>query len=189
MRTGSAPTPNRSPKKDPIPPGLAGAGPALFSLVRFWSRRWVAAAVDGLGDDDARTLDVLVVDAVAAAERQGSTSIAAVARELGIDRSGASRMVSDAADRGHVRKGRSSEDARRTTVELTAAGRGLLAGAHTWQEQAFARLVDTWDPDDAARLATYLRRLDAETATSGRVDRDPGTDGPTTDGPTREDAT
>jgi DNA-binding MarR family transcriptional regulator len=124
--------------------------------------------VDGLGDDDAGTLDVLVIDAVDAAHRRGSTSIADVARQLGIDRSGASRMVRDAAARGHVRKGRAPDDARRTTLELTRAGRALHAAAHAWQEQAFAQLVDTWHPDDAARFATYLRRLEAETSAAAR---------------------
>ena len=39
---------------------------------------------------------------------------------------------------------------------------GLLAGSHAWQEQAFAQLTEDWDPEDAARFADYLQRLESE---------------------------
>jgi hypothetical protein len=55
-----------------------------------------------------------------------------------------------------------ASDARRAVLTPTPAGRELLAGSHAWQEQAFARLTAGWDPEDAARFAGYLQRLESE---------------------------
>lgn len=50
-----------------VPAGLTGGGPALFRLVRFWSRRWTAdAARHGTGDA-AHVGHVLVLEAIDAA--------------------------------------------------------------------------------------------------------------------------
>ena len=140
---------------------LAGAGPALFRLVRFWSRRWVAAAA-GAGeavDDQHHVMRLLVLEAIDAAADRGPVSIIDVASELGIDRSGASRMVTDAVESGHVRKATSPADARRAALTVTDRGADLLAAARAWQEQVFEDLVADWGRRDAARLASYLRRL------------------------------
>jgi DNA-binding MarR family transcriptional regulator len=47
-------------------------------------------------------------------------------------------------------------------LTLTPAGRELLAGSHSWQEQVYAELTAGWDPEDAARFAGYLQRLESE---------------------------
>jgi DNA-binding MarR family transcriptional regulator len=140
-------------------PGLAGGGPALFRLVRFWSRRWAAdAARDGAGDP-AHVGHVLVLEAIDAALAAGTGAIGEVARQLGLDRSNASRMLADAVAAGLVTKTVSPADARRTELGITAAGADLLAAARAWQDLAFARLVADWPAADARRLAGYLRRL------------------------------
>jgi len=82
-----------------------------------------------------------------------------VAHQLGLDHSGASRFVSDTMDRGYLQRSTSSKDNRRAALTTTDAGRDLLAGSHSWQDEVYARLVADWDPDDAVRLAGYLRRL------------------------------
>ena len=141
---------------------LDGGGPALFRLVRFWSRRWAAdAARDGAGDP-AQVGHVLVLEAIDAALAGGTGAIGEVARQLGLDRSNASRMLAEAVAAGLVTKTVAADDARRTELGITPAGRDQLAAARAWQDRAFARLVADWPAADARRLAGYLRRLAAQ---------------------------
>jgi DNA-binding MarR family transcriptional regulator len=139
---------------------LAGAGPALFRLVRCWSQRWIAAAAAGEAfDGEPHVLHLQVLEAIDRAATRGPVSIADVAAELGIDRSGASRMVSDAARGGYVAKEAAPTDARRASLTITELGADLLAAAHAWQDEAFGQLVAGWPRRDAVRLAGYVRRL------------------------------
>jgi DNA-binding MarR family transcriptional regulator len=143
-------------------PDGAGAGvPALFQLVRFWSRRWAAGAAR---DADGDVGNVLVLEAIDAARRHGSALIGDVAIELGLDRSNASRMLTAAVADGLVTKVASPEDARRTELGMTPAGRRLLKAARAWQTSAFAHLVADWPAADSRRFATYLVRLAAPVA-------------------------
>jgi DNA-binding MarR family transcriptional regulator len=161
--------------------GLAGGGPALFRLVRFWSRRWAADAARAGATQAGATQagatqagasgpdhvgHVLVLEAIDAALAAGSGAIGEVARQLGLDRSNASRMLAEAVAAGLVTKTVSPHDARRTELGITPAGRELLAAARAWQDDAFARLVAGWPAADARRLAGYLQRLAAESADS-----------------------
>ncbi|MEV4516303.1 MarR family winged helix-turn-helix transcriptional regulator [Dactylosporangium sp. NPDC049525] len=138
---------------------VTGGGPALFRLVRFWSRRWAAGITQDEGGDVAR---ILVLEAVAAARGDGRPAqIGEVAVELGLDRSNASRMLAATVAAGLVTKTVSPQDARRTELDLTPAGEDLLAAARAWQEQTFARMVADWPARDAQRFAAYLVRLAA----------------------------
>lgn len=137
-----------------------GGGPALFRLVRFWSRRWTAGAARYGTGDSGHVGRVLVLEAIdAASAGAGAAAIADVARELGLDRSNASRMLADAVAAGLVRKTISAQDSRRTELALTPAGQTLLDAARAWQRETFARLVADWPPADARRFAGYLVRL------------------------------
>jgi DNA-binding MarR family transcriptional regulator len=142
---------------------LDGAGPALFRLVRFWSRRW-ATRVAGDGDGPERGLqDIAVLDAVeTAAHRDAEVAVADVAHQLGLDHSGASRFVAAAVERGYLHRTASAHDSRRAVLTVTQEGRRLLDASHLWQDDVYTRLVADWAPDDAARLAQYLRRLAAD---------------------------
>jgi DNA-binding MarR family transcriptional regulator len=139
------------------PGGLVGAGPALFRLVRFWSRRWAGLAADAAAS--AHALDIVVLEAIDAASRSGPVAIGDVADQLGLDRSGASRMVAAVAARGLVGKVNATDDARRAVLAITPQGRELLHAARAWQDQVFRDLVAAWNPDDASRFATSLIRL------------------------------
>lgn len=140
---------------------VQGGGPALFRLVRFWSRRWAAGITHDEGGDVAH---ILVLEAISAAGRPAQ--IGAVAVELGLDRSNASRMLAATVAAGLVTKTVSPQDARRTCLDLTPAGEDLLAGARAWQEQTFARLVADWPTADARRFAAYLVRLASSSSSS-----------------------
>ncbi|HEX4214569.1 MAG TPA: MarR family winged helix-turn-helix transcriptional regulator [Candidatus Dormibacteraeota bacterium] len=135
---------------------VAAGGPALFRLVRFWSRRWAADPRRGLSGNVAH---VLILEAIDTAAADGPAAIAKVAAELGLDRSNASRMLADAVSAGLVAKTVAAGDARRAELAITAGGRTLLASARAWQGDMFARLVQDWPAEDARRFAGYLRRL------------------------------
>lgn len=76
-----------------------GSGQLLFSFVRHWSRR--SATGDVATAEQGRLL--LVLEAVASLiDRGRSATVNAVASEIGIDQSGASRLVKSAVDAGYV---------------------------------------------------------------------------------------
>jgi DNA-binding MarR family transcriptional regulator len=146
---------------------IAGGGPALFQLVRFWSRRWAAGGVltpagGSAAGDHADVGNVLVLEAIDAAAAHGPAAIGDVAIELGLDRSNASRMLVAAVAAGLVTKTVSSGDGRRTQLRITADGRALLSSARAWQQHRFTQLVADWPAQDARRFAGYLQRLAAQ---------------------------
>ena len=136
------------------------AGPALFRLVRFWSRRWANRASHELSGELRHVQHIQAVEAVHAARLRGQEpTVAAVAHQLGLDDSGASRIVRDATGAGYLVRGSSQQDRRRAALTLTERGSELLAGSHRWQQQTFEQLTVDWDPQDRDRLAGYLQRL------------------------------
>jgi DNA-binding MarR family transcriptional regulator len=138
-------------------------GPALFRLVRFWSRRWTRSVAVDIEGDASTPQHVLVVDAVAALQRGAAgVAVGELAQQLGLDHSGASRMAAAAVDAGYLRRRRAEADARRSALELTPAGHELLAAAHEWQRARFAELTRDWAARDRTRFAAYLDRLAQE---------------------------
>lgn len=114
-----------------------GPGQVLFAFVRHWSRR-------SLGDTEQGRL-VLVTEAVLALAGRGvAATVNAVAQEIGIDQSGASRLVKSAAEAGYLAMRAAETDGRQRQATVTAAGHTMLAQAHVWQEQAFDRLAAGW---------------------------------------------
>lgn len=141
------------------------AGRALFRLVRFWSRRWAPEVAQKLDDHAPRTATVqnlYVVEAVHSAAQGGEVTVADVARQLGLDRSVASRMIADAVRDGYLVRDTSTSDARRARLSLTEAGEEFLSTSHEHQEQVFAALVAHWPAEDRRRFAGYLERLARE---------------------------
>ncbi|MFI7001648.1 MarR family winged helix-turn-helix transcriptional regulator [Nocardia sp. NPDC050175] len=145
-------------------PGTAAdGGPALFRLVRFWSRRWLNRTSADLPDELRHAQHVQVVEAVAATAEQGAeATITSVSHQLGLDHSGASRMVRDATAADYLSRTESEHDRRRTSLALTASGERLLADARAWQRQVFTELTADWDELDRQQFAGYLRRLSNE---------------------------
>lgn len=130
-------------------------GPALFRLVRFWSRRWA-----GRASEEGHVAHILVVEAVhTQTGAPEPPTVGTVAHQLGLDHSGASRMVKDAVAAGYLARATSDRDRRRASLRLTDDGQALLAGSRQWQRQAFDELTASWDARDRVQFATYLRRL------------------------------
>ncbi|GAB2569079.1 hypothetical protein Aab01nite_08130 [Paractinoplanes abujensis] len=89
---------------------------------------------------------VLVTEAVLALRQRGrAATVNAVADEIGIDQSGASRLIRSAIEAGHLGPAADGGgDGRRRPVTVTAAGHEMLAHAHEWQERVFDRLTEGW---------------------------------------------
>lgn len=125
-----------------------GPGQTLFTLVRHWSRRTSSTSdqrsTDAHGSSDHGRL-VMTVEAVNSLVLQGiPATVNHVADEIGIDQSGASRLITAAVDAGHLTLQRSPTDGRRREAQLTSSGRALLEGAHRWQEEVFDELTANW---------------------------------------------
>jgi DNA-binding MarR family transcriptional regulator len=134
----------------------AGPGQALFRLVRFWSRRWTGA---GQAVEMEHARDVMVTEAVASLSQRDRATVNAVANELGIDQSGASRIIAQAVQRGYLYKALAQQDARQRALHVTPAGDELLRAAHAWQEAVFADLTAGWPEQDVQQLQGYLEGL------------------------------
>lgn len=116
------------------------AGQVLFHFVRHWARR--AATGDSSG---AQGRLVLVCEAVLALSQRGaSVTVNAIAHEIGIDQSGASRLLKSASEAGYLDMAASPADGRRREGSLTPAGRSMLDRAHHWQEEIFLQLTEGW---------------------------------------------
>jgi DNA-binding MarR family transcriptional regulator len=146
-----------------------GAGPAMFRLVRFWSRQWAPDVVQRLDAEAPETWTVqnlYVIQAIhSASGSSDEVTVADVARQLGLDRSVASRMITEAAGDGYVLRETSERDARRAALSLTEEAQRYLASAIAFQHQAFDRLVEHWPAEDRERFSGYLRRLAGEVLT------------------------
>jgi MarR family transcriptional regulator, organic hydroperoxide resistance regulator len=87
---------------------------------------------------------VLVAEAVHSLSQRDGVTINAIAHEIGIDQSGASRLVRSAVGAGYLRMTAARIDGRRREVSITPAGISMLDDAHQWQEKVFAALTTDW---------------------------------------------
>ncbi|WP_342449145.1 MarR family winged helix-turn-helix transcriptional regulator [Brevibacterium marinum] len=76
--------------------------------------------------------------------RASPATVNAIAQEIGIDQSGASRLIKSATAAGYLVMAASATDGRRREASLTSAGRSMLDQAHRWQEEVFVELTTGW---------------------------------------------
>jgi DNA-binding MarR family transcriptional regulator len=133
-----------------------GPGQALFQFVRHWSRRWHETDPQGRARQGR---DVLVAEAVHALRGSGQVTVNDIAAELGIDQSGASRMIADATARGILAIEPAPHDARRRLVRITPEGITMLAAAHSWQESTFDALTARWTKSERSQFHRAMTRL------------------------------
>lgn len=106
---------------------------------------------------------ILAVDAVATVgSGEGEATIGAVAHQLGLDHSVASRIVRDTVDSGYLVRVAPEQDRRKVALRLTEPGHELLAGSRAWQRRTFHELTASWNDHDRNQLAAYLQRLATE---------------------------
>ncbi|WP_395729055.1 MarR family winged helix-turn-helix transcriptional regulator [Nakamurella sp.] len=134
----------------------SGPGQLLFGFVRHWSRR--SRSADASVAEQGRL--VLATEAVAALAGRGEpATVNAVADEIGIDQSGASRLITSAVAAGYLTMTTSPSDGRRRPAAVTSAGRAVLGQAHAWQERKFDELTAGWSQqrrDEFQRAMTDL---------------------------------
>lgn len=136
-----------------------GPGQVLFAFVRHWSRR--SSANDHEATEQGRL--VLVTEAVHSLTQRGiAATVNAIAHEIGIDQSGASRLLKSASEAGYLTMRPSETDARRRQAAVTPSGRAMLKRAHLWQEQVFDRLTEGWSEQ---------QRRDFQQAMTDLIDR------------------
>jgi MarR family transcriptional regulator, organic hydroperoxide resistance regulator len=113
---------------------------------------------------------VLVTEAVhSLIGRDEPATVNGVALELGIDQSGASRLIRSAADAGYLTMVKGASDGRRRDVSITAAGAAALEHAHAWQEQVFGELTEGWSRQ---RRDDFRRAMADLIARSSAIDPD-----------------
>lgn len=92
----------------------------------------------------------------------GPLRMSDVADRLRIARRSATTVVDDLADRGLLARDRDPTDRRVVAVAVTADGARLARDLDRRRREAAVRLTDRLAPDDLARLAELLRRLDQD---------------------------
>ncbi|WP_019545020.1 MarR family winged helix-turn-helix transcriptional regulator [Streptomyces sulphureus] len=136
-----------------------GPGQILFAFVRHWSRR--PPTSEGKLAEQGRL--VLVTEAAHSLTQRGiAATVNALAHEIGIDQSGASRLVKSATEAEYLTMQASETDGRRRQASVTASGRALLEQAHRWQEEVFGRLTEDWSEQ---------QRRDFQRAMTDLIDR------------------
>ena len=111
---------------------------------------------------------MLVTEAVNSLTQRGiGATVNALAHEIGIDQSGASRLIKSATEAGYLAVQTSGTDGRRRQVTITSAGCTMLEQARDWQEQVFDRLTEGWSEQ---------QRRDFQLAMADLIDRSYGLD-------------
>ena len=137
----------------------SGPGQVLFTFVRHWSRR--SSASDHKVAEHGRL--VLVIEAVHALTQRGIVAtVNAVAHEIGVDQSVASRLVKSATEAGYLTMQASPIDGRQRQATVTLSGHAMLEQAHDWQERVFDRLTEGWSEQ---------QRRDFQQAMTDLIDR------------------
>jgi DNA-binding MarR family transcriptional regulator len=130
------------------------------------SRALVAIAVRSMS---AGAVDVTVVQhrVLVLLDVHGSLSVTAVAHELGVDQSNASRHCTRLAHVGLVTRARSARDGRAVDVGLTDAGRRHVQAVRRARRREIVRVLDQMS-DDAARAA--VRAFEVFDRAAGQID-------------------
>ena len=138
----------------------------LFDLVRYFSRR--SSDIEAM---PRRGRLIHTLEAVATVGGVHGASVNDVADELGIDQSGASRLIARAEHLGYLRRSPSRINRRTAGVIPTDSGERLLDVAREWQHAAFAELTASWTRDDALQLEQLLHRLSQSLRVHARIAR------------------
>jgi DNA-binding MarR family transcriptional regulator len=101
-----------------------------------------------------------MLDALQTASKTGSNlSISALAEAVGVDQPRASRLVQEGVERGLVRRIQDPSDARRTLIELSAAGRKLITEVRDHRRSAVEEAIASFSPEEARTFATLFDRF------------------------------
>lgn len=138
---------------------LSAIDDALMQLRRLWTTAHRRTDLRRDVGEGVPLSQVLVVDAVARTAATQEVTVGAVAEQLSVNESTASRLVDATVRAGLVDRGRSERDARRVVLALTEQGRQLGDRALRYRLEYLSGLLDDWSPDDRAALAELLGRF------------------------------
>lgn len=145
---------------------LDQAGQALFRLGRIFSRHPLKDQLQRHTGQAIELSRILVTEAVAtgSAEPDQEVTVGVVAERLGIDPSTASRLVAETIEAGYLARLPSQMDNRRLRLELTDAGRKLVANAHRYQRTVFEYVTRDWTEAEQQEFARLLIKFVASVA-------------------------
>ena len=141
------------------------AGKALFRLGRFLNKQsFLPESLKTRTAGGIELSQILTVQAVEAVLETGQeATVGAVALNLGLEPSTASRMVAEAVQHGLLARGASQADGRRSLLELTQAGRSLAEDAADYQRSVFESVTDSWTDEERKEFArlfvVFVERL------------------------------
>jgi DNA-binding MarR family transcriptional regulator len=92
------------------------------------------------------------------AEGTDEITVGAVADQIKVDPSVASRMVTDCITSGYLRRTASQADSRRTVLQVTPAGQALRESFATQQRRAFEEITAHWPEPERIQFARLLHR-------------------------------
>src|SRR5256885_1159730 len=133
-------------------------------LLRLAHRRVATALADALRPFDVEDRHFQVLRVL---DRRGPLSQRQLIDALGSDKSAMVRTVDDLERRGFAWRAPATGDRRAYAVELTPAGRDLLADADRITGAVTAKLLAGLSPDEQHTLRELLRRFDAGDAVPG----------------------
>jgi DNA-binding MarR family transcriptional regulator len=85
--------------------------------------------------------------------------ISEIAEAIGVDQPRASRLVNEAVERGLATRRADERDARRSVVELSAAGRSMLESAHANRRTAVTDALAGFSAEEVATFSALLARF------------------------------
>nr|WP_184940264.1 MarR family winged helix-turn-helix transcriptional regulator [Planomonospora venezuelensis] len=142
---------------------------ALFRLRRIWSRPLRARRTER-SPRSVQMSNVMVVHAVHKLSLDvPEVTVGAVAEQLDVDPSTASRLVNDAIAAGLVEREASEVDARRARLVLSEPGGRVLDVVARYRRSYLDGLMADWDRAEREVFARLLARF-AEAATARPVD-------------------
>jgi DNA-binding MarR family transcriptional regulator len=89
----------------------------------------------------------------------GPVRLSALAADLDVDLSTASRQVRSAEQAGFLHRSADPDDGRAAVIELTPEGLETLKRMRATRHALVAEQLDAWNDDDVAQLARLLQRL------------------------------
>lgn len=124
---------------------------ALSRIMTAVVARTLADAVETVSVPQLRILTMLYYG--------GPVNLTAIAKQLGVDRSNASRPADRLVAAGLVRRMEDEADRRSTTLALTAQGQRLVESITERRREIFDRFLDRLDSHDRERLAESVAAL------------------------------
>jgi len=106
-------------------------------------------------------LSMTAAATLAALERLGPARLTALAAREGVTQPAMTQLIARLTEQGLVTRAADPHDGRVARIELTRAGRGLLAGRRAVRAERISGLLAALSPDDRQALAAALPAVNA----------------------------